>query len=164
VFDFHWIRDDLAVGARFPMELATRLAREYGIRGVVDVRIECCDDAQALAACGIELLHLPTADGAAIAPEMIDRGVSWVHERLERGETVLVHCEHGVGRSSLFAACVLVDLGATPLEAVSTLKKRRPVVAWSQAQIRRFVEWCSSRGEWKPAIADIQRVIWDDPR
>jgi hypothetical protein len=163
VFDFHWVRDDLAVGASFPMELATRLAREHGIRGAVDVRIECCDDARVLEACGIELLHLPTVDGDAIALEMIDRGVRWVRQRLERRDPVLVHCEHGVGRSSLLAACILVDLGATPLDAVSTLKRRRPIVAWTLVQQERFVEWCSGHGEAEvPEVSQIRRIMWDE--
>jgi Cyclin-dependent kinase inhibitor 3 (CDKN3) len=162
VLDFHWIRDDLALGARFPMELATRLAREHGVRGVVDVRIECCDDAQVLGACGIELLHLPTVDGDAVALEMIERGVRWVRQHLERREAVLVHCEHGVGRSSLVAACILVDLGSKPIEAVATLKRRRPVVAWSRVQQQRFAEWCAVRADSDvPAVGEIERIMWD---
>ena len=122
--DFDWVTPTLAVGAGFASADAARLAREHGIRHVVDVRVEECDDERVLRRHGIELLHLPTEDVCAIDDERIDDGVAWVNERLDRGERVLVHCQHGVGRSALLALCVLVSRGDEPLEALLRAKKR----------------------------------------
>jgi predicted protein tyrosine phosphatase len=95
-----------AVGGRYPMGAAAHLAGHLGIRAVVDVRVEDCDDEWVLRRHGITLLHLPTQDMCAIHFPMIRRGVAWVRERLARQEKVLIHCEHGIGRSALLALCV----------------------------------------------------------
>lgn len=140
--DLHFLADGLAVGARFPMQAAARLAAEHGITGVVDVRVEACDDAAILALHGIRLLHLPTHDTCAISQRMIREGVSFVCRALERGERVLVHCQYGIGRSALLALCVLVARGRAPLEALALAKEARPVVSPSPEQLEAFIAFC----------------------
>jgi protein-tyrosine phosphatase len=140
-FNFDWIDDRLAVGGSFPMEAAEQLARQEGIRAVVDLRIECRDDEALLRVHGLELLHLPTQDCCAIAPWMIDDGVAWVRSRLDAGTRVLIHCEHGIGRSALLALCTLVAGGAEPLDAMNRLKAGRPVACPGTEQIEAFRSW-----------------------
>ena len=144
--NFDWIDERLAVGGSFPMEAAEQLARQEGIRAVVDLRIERCDDEALLRVQGLELLHLPTQDCCAIAPRMIDDGVAWVCRRLEAGTRVLIHCEHGIGRSALLALCTLVAGGADPLHAMNRLKAGRPVACPGAEQIEAFRSWT---GGWK---------------
>ena len=60
--NFSWVMPDLAVGGAFPRGAAAALARDHGVGAVVDVRVEECDDAEELAACGLKFLHLPTED------------------------------------------------------------------------------------------------------
>ncbi|HEY3587261.1 MAG TPA: dual specificity protein phosphatase family protein [Myxococcaceae bacterium] len=145
-FNFDWIADRLAVGGSFPMEAAEQLARQEGIRAVVDLRIERRDDEALLRVHGLELLHLPTQDCCAIAPWMIDDGVAWVRSRLDAGTRVLIHCEHGIGRSALLALCTLVAGGAEPLDAMNRLKAGRPVASPGAEQIEAFRSWV---GRWK---------------
>jgi protein-tyrosine phosphatase len=109
--DFDWIDDRLAVGGSFPMEAASssRAAR-------ASAPWWTCDSSAAttrrfLRINGMEFLHLPTEDCCAIAPRMIDDGVAWVRSRLDAGARVLIHCEHGIGRSALLALCTLVAGG-----------------------------------------------------
>jgi len=128
------------------MEAAEQLARQEGIRAVVDLRIERCDDEALLRFHGLELLHLPTQDCCAIAPRMIDDGVAWVRSRLDAGTRVLIHCEHGIGRSALLALCTLVAGGAGPLDAMNRLKAGRPVASPGAEQIEAFRSWV---GRWK---------------
>ena len=52
---------------------------------------------------------------------MIDEGVQWVRSRLGAGRRVLIHCEHGIGRSALLALCVLVAGGIEPLDAMNRI-------------------------------------------
>jgi predicted protein tyrosine phosphatase len=139
--NFDWIDERLAVGGRFPMEAAEQLARREGIGAVVDLRVECCDDASVLRVHGVEFLHLPTEDGCAIAPSMIDQGVEWVRARLERETRVLIHCEHGIGRSVLLALCTLVAGGVAPLDAMNRIKSARPVVSPAPEQLEAFRTW-----------------------
>ena len=145
-FNFDWIDERLAVGGSFPMDAAEELARREGVRAVVDLRIERCDDEAILRVHGLEFLHLPTEDCCAIAPRMIDDGVAFVRGHVEAGRPVLIHCEHGIGRSALLALCALVAGGAEPLDAMNRLKAARPVAAPAADQIDAFRSWV---GQWK---------------
>jgi protein-tyrosine phosphatase len=144
--DLHWLSDQLAVGGWFPMSQAKELVEAHGISVVVDLRAEDRDDEDALRAAGIELLHLPTPDLEASAVPVLEQGVAFIRERLERGDKVLIHCQHGVGRSALLALCVLVDRGWDPLDALTHAKDCREAVSPSEAQYRGWAAWLKSRG------------------
>ena len=148
--NFHWLTDHLAVGGCFPGEHTRRLAEEHGIRAVVDLRQEDCDDEEQLRAAGIDFLHLPTPDLEPASVEMLQRGVDFVRGHVEAGEPVLIHCQHGIGRSALLALCVLVDWGWEPLEALSHAKARRWVVSPSQSQYEGWSAWLRARGNAAP--------------
>ena len=143
--DLDWVAPLLAVGGRFPAETAEHLALALGVRHVVDLRIEERDDEQVLRRHGIELLHLPTEDTCAVSPAMLEDGVRWVNERLDRGLKVYVHCEHGIGRSALLALCVLVSRGDPPLRALARAKGARRKVSPSPAQLEAFRAWLEDR-------------------
>ena len=166
MFDLDWIDEQLAIGGSFTTEHAVHLAAEHRVRAVVDVRSECCDDAVALREHGIDLHHLPTHDLAAIAPEMLESGVEWVSARLDRGERVYIHCEHGVGRSALLTWCVLVARGDEPLSALRRLKDARERVAPSPNQIDAFVRWAAvfkrrTDAPWElPPFEPITRIAY----
>src|SRR5258707_5296621 len=102
-----WITDHLAVGGRIRPQDIKALAG-VGITHDVDTRAEHRDDAQALAKEHIELLYLPTPDTRPFTIEQMMQGAQWVQQRMEQGGRVLIHCEHGVGRSALLACAVLV--------------------------------------------------------
>lgn len=143
-----WITDHLAVGGRFPVERAEHLAQALGIRAVVDLRSEDQDDEALLRRHGLTLLHLPTADLGAVSLPMLEDGVAFVNRHLDRGERVLVHCEHGIGRSATLALCVLVSRGLAPLEALELAKSRRSLVSPSPAQYEAWIGWM---GGWQRA-------------
>jgi protein-tyrosine phosphatase len=139
--NFDWITDHLAVGGRFQPDQAKRLTREHGIRAVVDLRNEDVDDARLLRRHGIALLHLPTQDMCGVDQEHLDRGVRFAARHLDCGERVLVHCEHGIGRSAVLALCILVQRGRAPLEALELLKDRRARIAPSPEQFACWSRW-----------------------
>ena len=72
---------------------------------------------------------------------MIDDGVAWVRGRLDAGTRVLIHCEHGIGRSALLALCTLVAGGTDPLDAMNRLKTARPVASPAAEQLEAFRSW-----------------------
>ncbi len=144
--DFHWITEHVAIGGCFPVKRAGELARRHGVRAVVDLRAESCDEKASLAAAGIDLLHLPTPDLQAASYDHLERGVRFVRERIERNEKVLIHCQHGIGRSALLGLCVLVDQGWQPLDALLRAKDRREVVSPSLSQFEGWTAWLRSRG------------------
>jgi hypothetical protein len=143
--NFHWLTDQLAVGGAFPPHEAADLARRYGIGAVVDLRAEDCDDAQSLRAAGVALLHLPTPDMHPATHQHLEQGVAFVRDRLARGDKVLIHCQHGIGRSALLALCVLVELGFEPLDALRHAKDRREIVSPSRLQYEGWCAWLESR-------------------
>jgi predicted protein tyrosine phosphatase len=166
VIDLHFVAPGLAVGASFPMERAARLAAEHGIARVVDVRVEACDDEAVLRVHGIRLLHLPTADTRAISQARLRDGVEFVSAGLDRGERVLVHCQYGIGRSALLACCVLVERGATPLAAIETAKRARPVISPSPEQLAALALFSArvkalSGAAWEvPDVAALGAIAW----
>ncbi len=166
MLDLHFVAPGLAVGARFAAEDAPVLARHHGISRVVDVRVEEHDDEHLLDAHGIRLLHLPTEDTRAISLEKIRHGVRFVSEGLERGERVLIHCQHGIGRSALLALCVLVDRGDDPLEAMERAKRARRVVSPSPAQLEAFVAFAGEvkaarNAPWDvPTVREVGKIAW----
>lgn len=145
--DFHWLSDHVAVGGCFPIDRAAQLAEIHRIRAVVDMRAEDRDEEEQLRTAGIALLHLPTPDLEPAGIKMLERGVEFVRERVAAGERVLIHCQHGIGRSALLALCVLVDQGWAPLDALAHAKDRRAVVSPSRSQYEGWAAWLRTRGK-----------------
>jgi len=145
-----WITPHLAVGGSFPAERAEELARAHGVRAVIDLRAESRDDESLLLRHGLSFLHLPTDDHLAVSPPMLAEGVAFANRHLDRGERVLVHCEHGIGRSATLALCVMVSRGAAPLEALEQAKTARVLVSPSPAQYHAWVGWLEGWAAGRP--------------
>jgi protein-tyrosine phosphatase len=154
--NFSWITPHLALGGRFPGDRAQDLAKRFAIRAVVDLRVEACDDEAELTRHGVTFLSLPTEDLCAVGQAMLDEGVAFVNRHVDFGERVLVHCEHGIGRSATLALCVLVSRGLRPLEALELAKSRRPLVSPSPAQYEAWVTWLD---RWR----EERRATWHPP-
>jgi protein-tyrosine phosphatase len=155
-----WLTEWLAVGGRYPSELTEWLAREQGVRAVVDLRDEACDDATELDRQGIDLLHLPTEDRCGVSLAMLDEGVAFVASHRARGQRVLIHCEHGIGRSATLALCVLVDAGLAPLAALELAKSRRSLVSPSPAQYEAWAAWLRARGVDAPEFEAFAAIAY----
>lgn len=143
--DFSWITPDLAVGGAFPRGAAASLARDHGLGAVVDVRVEECDDPDEMAACGLKFLHLPTEDLCGVSQAMLDEGVRFARRASAEGRRLLIHCQHGIGRSATVALCVMVDRGFAPMDALTTAKDARALVSPSQAQYEAWAGWLRRR-------------------
>jgi protein tyrosine phosphatase (PTP) superfamily phosphohydrolase (DUF442 family) len=135
-----WITTHLAVGGRVHLEDIKALAAA-GVTHVVDTRSEHCDDAEALAKENIGLLHLPTDDTRPLTIEQMLQGAQWVQERMEQGGRVLIHCEHGVGRSVQLTSAVLVYDGMHAQDALQLVQQKRWQAAPNHRQVRRLREF-----------------------
>lgn len=155
-----WVQPDLAVGGSFPVEQAACLAREHGVGAVVDLRSEACDDAEALSACGLRFLHLPTPDMTGVSQPMLDTAVDFVREAAGDGLRSLVHCEHGIGRSAMVALCVLVDRGLAPLDALSLAKGGRALISPSKSQYAAWAGWLSRHGATPPSYHEFGVIAY----
>ncbi|MBT2322345.1 dual specificity protein phosphatase family protein [Variovorax paradoxus] len=154
--NFNWITELLAVGGSFPSEQAETLAREHGVRAVVDLRGEAVPDPHVLRRHGMTLLHLPTEDMCGVEMPDLEHGIRFVNSFLDEGLAVLIHCEHGIGRSATLALCVLVHRGMSPLEALALMKRQRPLVSPSPVQ---FECWCA----WLDSYRFTNEVDWQLP-
>ena len=77
---------------------------------------------------GMEVLYLPIPDGSVpLDPEADDYEalIEDVAKRLKEGQTVVVHCRGGQGRSGLVAASVLVTLGHPAVKALELVRRTR---------------------------------------
>lgn len=142
---FTWIQPDLAVGGAFPIERAACLVGDHGVGAVIDVRSEACDDPRELERCGLRFLHLPTEDMCGVSQLRLDEGVAFAEAACADDRKLLVHCQHGIGRSVLVALCILTARGLSPLEALSLAKDARVEVSPSEAQYQAWAEWIGRR-------------------
>lgn len=150
-----WITAQLAIGGRLSNEELAALA-SAGVGAVVDLRSEAVDEAAILRARGVDFLHLPTDDHAAVSPAMLDSGLGFATGQIERGRRVLVHCEHGIGRSATLVLCILVARGFEPMQALRLAKDRRERVSPSPAQYECWRAWLEAR-------RSAHRLPWDVP-
>lgn len=65
-------------------------------------------------------LHAPELQAAST---VLDELVA----RIDRGEVLLVHCGAGIGRAGTMAAALLMRLGASMTDALSTVAAHRPM-------------------------------------
>ena len=89
----------------------------------------------------IQLLHLPTKDTHPLTVEQLKDGAKWAYEHMQQGGRVLIHCEHGVGRSVLLTCAVLVYAGVSSHEALQLTQQKRWQAAPNSRQIQRLREF-----------------------
>lgn len=132
--DVSWIQPDLALGGRVDPLNVPRLAK-LGIGSIVDLRAEEADDPSLLARNGIHFLHLPMPDCQPLTLQQMHEGSRWVAEERAAGRKVLAHCHHGVGRSVMLAAAILLGEGLGVQAALDQIRSRRPKVALNEEQL-----------------------------
>jgi putative hydrolase of the HAD superfamily len=140
LLDADWIAPDLAVGSRIDPRNVPRL-RRMGFEAVVDLRAEESDDPALLRQHGLRFLHLPMTDCDPLTQEQLQEGSIWIARERREGRPVLVHCQHGRGRSIMLVAAVLIDEGLAPTAAIEHIRARRPLVALSAPQLAAIYEY-----------------------
>lgn len=105
------------------------------LRGVVN----CCREWDALARSGglyerlsppVTSCWVPTVDFEAPTLAHTLRAVAFIREHAERGDSVLVHCKAGRGRSvCIVLAYLVLHEGLSPRQADALVRARRPIVS-----------------------------------
>lgn len=90
-------------------------------------------------AVGLDWYHLPVTDVSVPGP---DFDALWVYAghrlrgALSRGESILIHCKGGLGRTGTIAARLLIELGDQPAEAIAKAREARPGAVETHEQER----------------------------
>jgi protein-tyrosine phosphatase len=132
------ITPQIYVGAQF-REKGKELLKREGINAVVNMRIEFDDAAEGLSL--DHYCHLPTIDDDAPSIAALTRGVAFIHEIIEQGGKVYIHCAGGVGRAPTMAAAYYISQGMTLEQALGLIRKSRPFINVMPAQMERLYEW-----------------------
>lgn len=134
---FFWILEGkLAASAKpgllAPFEEDLEDLRYYGIDLVVtltELPLEPSPEAHGLAG-----LHFPIPDMGAPFPKEAADLVDTILRRMDDGETVLVHCRAGKGRTGTILACCLVAMGKKPAQALMEVRRINPYFVESAIQ------------------------------
>ena len=70
----------------------------------------------------------------------------FVDEALSLGESVVVHCAAGYGRTGTMLACYLVHKGYGPTEAINEVRRKRPGSIETKEQENAIYEYSARHG------------------
>ena len=115
---------DLAPIRAWPAALLISLIedREFASLGVADL-------GQAARSCGLAWCHLPIPD---MQPPGAEFDEAWpdlsgrIDQVFRRGESIVLHCAGGLGRSGTVAALLLIDRGIPAADAMKLVRAARP--------------------------------------
>eukprot|EP00753_Platysulcus_tardus_P000717 PLAT10660.3.p1 GENE.PLAT10660.3~~PLAT10660.3.p1 ORF type:complete len:188 (-),score=52.17 PLAT10660.3:336-899(-) len=84
---------------------------------------------------GVQVHRMPCTDyGGSASQHQLRDAVATISRLLDDGQTVLVHCKAGRGRSAVVCACYYVAAGDSAAAAVARLKRARPQVSLARSQ------------------------------
>jgi protein-tyrosine phosphatase len=90
---------------------------------------------------GLVFTSFPIPDREVPASEAaFNDALRGANERLSRGENLLIHCRQGIGRTGLFAACLLIRTGMSPSAAVDLVSATRCVPIPETTEQRDWIE------------------------
>ena len=113
--------------------------KSWGISAVVNMRQKSFERAQD--ASWLKYLHLPTPDMTPVSMKNLLTGVKFIAGEIESGGKVYIHCHHGEGRGPSMAIAYLISSGITFEDALAQVKRVRPFIAPTRAQLDRLGEF-----------------------
>ena len=91
-------------------------------------------------ACGFEVIHAPVEDFSIPDPGAFQAPIHDALKAAQSGKTVVIHCQAGLGRTGMFAACLAkVVLGLSGEDAVAWVRQHVPDAVQTAQQFR-YVE------------------------
>ena len=106
-------------------------------RDVVDLGLEQED--AFCRALGLRFIHHPIVDFGLPQPASFADLVKSLARDLAAGQSIVIHCRAGIGRSGMLACCILKQLGATADEAIACVSEARTTSVPDTPEQRRFI-------------------------
>jgi len=139
---FQPVDEQLWIGGAPTYERDYDFILENKINAVVDVRAEREDDLAIFDRNGIDHIKLEVLDVLVPPPEVLDAGTEFMDRHIQAGDSVLVHCAKGRGRSATMVAAYLMRYrGYTYEEARQLLVAQRPLVNLQSRHQRVLEPW-----------------------
>ena len=133
LLQFSEVTPQLFVGPQYRLNGLQHI-KKHGIEAVVNLRIEK-DDAR-LGLAPEQYCYLPTVDDEAPSSDHLQNGVQFIHQIIQSGGKVYIHCGAGVGRAPTMAAAYLISTGLSLSEALGMIKKVRPFITITNPQMQ----------------------------
>jgi dual specificity MAP kinase phosphatase len=132
------ITHELFLGGQYGIR-AIATMQKIGITGIINMRTRSLNDKKF--AEYFEILNLPTPDFHAPTLDHLQQGVAFINAQVEQNGKIYIHCRLGEGRGPTMVIAYLLALGMTYEDALATVKKVRPFIGLSKAQVNRLKEF-----------------------
>lgn len=106
-----------------------------GISAIVDLRNEDMDDPIQLEKYSIDYLRVGLMDRGIPTKTQTKEIMNWIHEKINRGNKVFIHCNLGRGRAPTMACLYLISEGMTSSDSISLVKKNRRYTYFNKRQL-----------------------------
>ena len=140
IIRYSQVTPQIYIGAQFYQRGKQKLEL-LGVNSSVNMRSEFNDAAHDLA---LEYYcYLPTEDSQAPTIRQLETGVKFIHQVVQQGGKVYIHCRSGVGRAPTMGAAYFISQGHNLTEALTLIQKPRPFIQITSAQLeqlKRFEE------------------------
>lgn len=132
-----------------------------GITAIVNMREEHYSD-EKRGIGGKRHLHLATRDNTPPSLEALDKGADFIHQEINTGGKVYIHCGVGIGRAPSMAAAYLIKYeNMTTASAMALITKTRPFIHLTKKQYQQLqtFEEASRKAKKQAGEATAQKPI-----
>jgi hypothetical protein len=103
---------------------------------------------------GIDILHFPIPDLTSPSHSMVTELVDELEKRLREGQRIAVHCNAGVGRTSVILACVVKRLRGMDGKEAADYVRNYLHINITEEQKRFVSNWDDDPADSKPVLPD----------
>lgn len=118
-----WLEDEVEAWKEIGVDTVVSLLTQSE-----EVELSLTEESDFVRRSGLTFINFPIPDYSVPKSQGATRQiVDELRDQLSRGNKVGIHCRQGIGRSSLIAACVLVALGGSSVNAFKQIERARGV-------------------------------------